>query len=173
MANVIREQRLVDSTKRALIKYVITSDGTADANTVLVDVSTLSNALNANGQLMVSNTHPLTTYRTSIKRIFGYGAGNVGGAVVLRWHANGQNTEIVSVGSGAFDYNFEAMGDGAVITNPNPDGAANTGDILYSSTLANGGVVTLFIDLKKDNKTYSAGQHVQPSDFNYGQYGIK
>ena len=172
MANIITEQRLIDSTKRALIKYVITSDGTADANTKLVDVSTLAYALNANGYIMTANADPMGCYRTSVKRVFGYGTSNVGGTIVLKWHANGQNNEIVGVGGGSFDYNFDAMGDGAVISNPNAD-AATSGDILYSSSFGAGGVLTLFIDLKKDNKHFSAGQHALPSDFNFGAYGIK
>lgn len=171
MANVIKEERLIDSTKRALIKYVITSDGTPAANNVLLDVSTLNYALNTSGHIMTSNTNPLSCYRTSIKRIFGYGTSNTGGTIMLKWHANGQNTDIVGIGAGQFDYNFDAMGDGAIIKNPHPD-ANTTGDILYSSSYGSG-VVTLFVDIKKDNKYYSAGQHALPSDFNYGEYGIK
>ena len=173
MANVIKEQRLIDSTKRALIKYVITSDGTADANTVLVDVSTLSGALNTAGYIMSANTDPRPHYRTAIKRVFGYGAANVGGTILLKWHRNGANDEIVGVGGGSFDYNFDAHGESALITNPNPGGTGtgNTGDILYSSTLGPG-IVTLFVDIKKDNRDYTAGQHVRPSDFNFGDYDI-
>jgi hypothetical protein len=171
MANIVKEQRIIDSTKRALIKYVITTDGTTAANAALLDVSTLSGALNANGYIMSSNVDPMPCYRTTIKRIWGYGTGNVGGTIVLKWHANGMNTEIVGVGGGQFDYNFEAMGEGATIPNPAPD-ANTTGDIIYSSTTG-AGVVTLLIDLKKDNRYYTAGQHALPSDFNYPPYGIK
>ena len=71
MANLLREHRLVDTNRRALIKYVCVSDGTQYSNNTLVDVSTLALALNANGYIMSSNTHPKDTYRTAISRIKG------------------------------------------------------------------------------------------------------
>ena len=39
MANLIREQRIVDNNKRALIKYVFVSDGTAASNVILLNAS--------------------------------------------------------------------------------------------------------------------------------------
>ena len=61
MANTITEHRLVDTNKRTLAKYILVSDGTQYANSVLLDVSTLKFALNANGYIMASNTHPKST----------------------------------------------------------------------------------------------------------------
>ena len=83
MANVIKEQKIIDTNKRALIKYVATLD-TAAANTILMNPSTLRFSLNANGYIMQSGTHPKTTYRTTIKRIFGNARAN--GYIKLTWH---------------------------------------------------------------------------------------
>ena len=163
MANLIREQRLVDNNKRALLKYVYISDSSAQANATLVDVSTLSKALNANGYIMSSNTDPKGLYRTKIKRIFGQA--KLSGYIKLQWQSP-TNTEIVTISTGSFDYDFESMGDGAVIANPD---ASSNGDILFSNaSAASGDVVTLFIDLRKDNGDYDAGQTADPAAFNRG-----
>ena len=163
MANLIREQRLIDSSKRALLKYVYISDSSAQANATLVDVSTLANALNANGYIMSSNTHPKNLYRTTIKRIFG--TAKLSGYIKLQWQSP-QNTEIVTITTGSFDYDFQSMGDGAVILNPD---ASSNGDILFSNaSAASGDVLTLFIDLRKDARDYDAGQTADPAAFNRG-----
>lgn len=171
MANTIREQKIVDNTKRALLKYVFLGDGTAETNTLLIDVSNLSNALNANGLLMVSNTHQKAAYKTKIKRIFGQA--KVNSYITLAWsglNATPGNVEIVSFGSGSFDYDFESMGDGATIANPNVNDTANcNGDIVFT---INGSrpndVFTLFVDLRKDASDYNAGQINDPTAFNQG-----
>lgn len=159
MANVIREQRLIDSNKRALIKYVILSDGTAEANTRLVDASTLALALNANGYIMTSNTHPKSNYKTTVRKIKAYS--RTSGSFRLKWEGDA-NSEIITFGSGSVDFTFE--NDGAVI--PNPEANA-TGDILISTAnIAFGDAVTLFIDLRKDSEDYDAGQTADPYAFN-------
>lgn len=167
MANKIIEQKLVDSTSRALIKYVYISDGSAAANLTLVDASSLANAMNANSQLMVANTHPRTIYRTSIKRI--YGTAKANGYYALQW-GGASNTEIITITSGIFDFNFDALGLSASISNPD---SSPTGDILITSSgAASGDAITLFIDLKKDARDFSAGQHADPAAFNKGNFGI-
>jgi hypothetical protein len=160
MANVIKEQKIVDTNKRALIKYVATLD-TAVANTVLVDVSQLKYALNANSFIMQSNTHPKSVYRTTVKRIFGNAKAN--GYIKLTW--DGANTEdIIAITDGNFDYFFDSMGDATVI--PNPD-ANTTGDILISVVSPSAtDAITLFIDLRKDSRDYDAGQTADPVAFN-------
>lgn len=161
MANVLREQKIVDSTKRALLKYVFVGDGTAAANATLVDVSALAFSLNANSQILGAGTDEKSTYRTTVKRIFGNA--KVGGFVKLQWKGD-SNGEIVTINSGDFDYNFEAMGDGAVI--PNPEANTN-GDILYTiETQGSNCNFTLFIDLRKDNRDYEAGQISDRGAFN-------
>lgn len=172
MAVSVKEQRIIDSNKRALIKYTIFSDdGTPSGNTGLVDVSTLAFALNTSGQIMTGNTNPRSSYRVGIKRVFGYGANVNSGIVTLRWN-DAANTEILSVGSGNFDINFDPSGDGAVIPNPFPRANAD-GDIIYSTNINAGAFVTLFLELKKDPSDYDQGQSARPSDFNFGQFGIK
>jgi hypothetical protein len=163
MANIIREHRIVDNNKRALIKYVLISDGTAESNSRLVDASTLSGALNVNNQIMVSNTHPRTNYRTTIKRIFGQSKAN--GYFTLNWQGD-SNSAIVIIPDGGFDYNFESLGDIAVI--PNPEANA-TGDILLTSyNNKSGDAFTLFIDIRKNSEDYHAGQFSDPVAFNRG-----
>jgi len=160
MTNVIKEQKITDNNKRSLIKYVATLD-TAVANTTLIDVSQLKFALNANGYIMQSNTHPKPVYRTTIKRIFGNAKAN--GYIKLTW--DGANTEdIVVITDGNFDYFFDSMGDGAVISNPD---ANTTGDILISVVSPSAtDAITLFIDLRKDSRDYDAGQTADPVAFN-------
>lgn len=164
MANTIRNQKLIDTTKRALSKVIILSDGTNEANTVLIDVSALQFSLNANSIIMVGGADPKPTYRTTIKRVFGNMKSNNAG-LKLQWHGD-SNSEIITVGSGNFDFSFEHMGDSAVITNPE---ANSSGDILISTAgLVAGDMVTLFVDLKKDNRDYDAGQTADPYAFNRG-----
>lgn len=160
MANVIREQRLVDSQKRTLVKYVILSDGTNEANTRLLDASSLQFALNANGYIMSSNTHIKSNYRTTVKKIKAFGRTN--GSLRLKWEGDA-NSEIITFGSSV---DFGAESDAAIISNPE---ANATGDILLSTAnLAFGDTVTIFIDLHKDNNDYDAGQSARPYDFNRG-----
>lgn len=157
MANVIREQKLIDSNKRALVKYVILSDGTQESNTRLLDASSLAFALNATG--VISQTNPKSNYRTSIKKIKAYS--KITGSVRLKWEGDA-NSEIITFGSATVDFNFE--NDGAVISNPE---ANATGDILISTLgLAAGDTLTLFLDLRKDSLDYDAGQTADPYAFN-------
>jgi hypothetical protein len=173
MANTIKEQKVIDTNKRALLKYVFLSDGTSEANTLLVDVSSLSGALNANGQIMSSNVHPKRIYKTRVKRIFGQG--KVNSYVTLAWSGLGAtgNIEIVTFADGGFDYNFENLGDGAVIGNPGVADANCNGDIVFS---INGNrpndAFTLFIDLRKESDDYSAGQFADPVAFNQGPAAV-
>lgn len=162
MANIIKEQKLIDNNKRALIKYVATLD-TAASNTILVNPSTLRFALNANGYIMQSGVHPKSTYRTTIKRIFGNARAN--GYIKLTWH--GANTEdIVAITNGGFDYSFDPYGDGAVI--PNPDTSTNGHILISVVTPSSADALTLFIDLRKDSRDYDAGQTADPVAFNRG-----
>lgn len=157
MANVIRQQKLIDSNKRALVKYVILSDGTQEANTRLLDASSLEFALNATG--VISQTNPKSNYRTAIKKIKAYS--KTAGSVRLQWEG-AANSEIIAFGSATVDFNFE--NDGAVITNPE---TSPTGDILISTVgLTSGDVVTIFLDLRKDSLDYDAGQTADPYAFN-------
>ena len=161
MANVLKGQRIIDGNKRSLIKYVFLSDGTAVANSTLVDASSLQFALNTNGYIMSSNVDPKSSYRTTIKRIFGNA--KVNSYITLQW-AGTSNAEIVTIGSGAFDYDFQSMGDGATIP---MESDATTGDILFTiNNNKNNDAFTLFIDLRKNNSDFDAGQTADPYAFN-------
>jgi hypothetical protein len=157
MANVIREQKLIDSNKRALIKYVILSDGTNEANTRLLDASSLAFALNATG--VISQTNPKSNYRTTIRKVKAYS--RTGGSFRLKWEGDA-NSEIITFGSGSVDFTFE--NDGAIIQNPE---ANATGDILLSTAnLVAGDTTTIFLDIRKDSLDYDAGQTADPYAFN-------
>lgn len=162
MANVIREQRIIDSNKRALIKYTGIID-TAAANLTLVDASSLAYALNTNGYIMSSNTDQKSLYRTTIKRIFGNAKS--GGYIKLQWQG-ASNSEIITTGTGSFDFDFQSMGDGATIGNPE---ASSNGDILISIVSpGTTDALTLFVDIRKDGRDYDSGQTADPTAFNRG-----
>jgi hypothetical protein len=164
MANMIREQRVVDNNKRCLDKIVLVSDGTNESNTVLVNPATMRFALDANGVVMVDYTDPKPIYRTTIKRIMGVNSGT-DTHVRLQWQGD-SNSEIVTFGQGNFDYDFQSMGDGAVISNPE---ANATGNILISTAgFSANDTVTIFFDLRKDSRDYDAGQTADPVAFNRG-----
>jgi hypothetical protein len=162
MANVIKEQKIIDNNKRALIKYVATLD-TATANTMLVDASQLRFALNTNGQIMTANADIKSLYRTTVKRIFGTTKAN--GHIKLLW--NGSNTaDIVVITDGSFDYSFDPSGDGAVIANTDVESNGNILITVVSPSETD--AMTLFIELRKDSRDYDAGQTADPVAFNRG-----
>ena len=166
MATVFTTQTLVDTTSRTLIKVV--GVGGTDANVALVAAANLAYALTSNGRAVLTpgdTGNAKTQYRTTIRRVFGQGQLTAGKYVMLQWK-NDSNTNIVSFGSGSFDYNFST--DGTVGSIAQPTGANTTGDIVFSSTAAATDAWTLFIDLKKDNRDYSAGQIADPMAFNKG-----
>ena len=159
MANLIREQKLIDSNKRTLVKYVIISDGTQESNTKLLDASSLAFALNTSGVISQTRTNLKSNYRTTIKKIKAYGKNT--GSIRLKWEGD-NNSEIIVFGSGSVDFGDE--GDSVVITNPE---ANATGNILISTVgLASGDAITIFLDIKKDARDYDAGQTADPYAFN-------
>lgn len=170
MATVLSTQKLIDSTKRALIKVVGTGGG--DANVSLIVAANLAYALTTNGAALLSPGNTLykkALYKTSIKRIWGQGQMGSSNNVTLKWGGN-TNTSIVTFGAGQFDYNFDAEGLTGTISIP--DAANCTGDILFTSTAGATDSWTLFIDLKKDASSYSQGQLSSPQDFNYNSFGV-
>lgn len=165
MANKITEHRIIDTTKRSFIKYTGILD-TDMANTVLVDVSSLAFSLNANGYIMQSNTHPKSSYSVTVKRVFG--DVNVDGLLLLKWHGD-SNTEFIVVGPGTMDIDLDKDGINAMI----PNNEANTnGDILISTVGVTGSSsnnsFTIFLDIRKNNIDYDAGQTADPAAFNRG-----
>lgn len=164
MANIIKQEKIIDTQKRALLKYVIITDGTTnEANTILLNAASLNYALNVNNQLLGAGTDKKSVYRTAIKRIFGNL--KIGGNIRLQWQNDG-NSEIVVLTSGRVDLQFEPMGDGATIatTGTNP-----TGNVLITTAgVTTNDAGTLFIDIRKDNRDYDAGQSADPVAFNKG-----
>lgn len=164
MANRLVEQRIVDSNKRLLVKYVFISDGTAAANATLFRANTLAFAINATGQ--VANTNPKANYGMTIKRVFGSCHSN--GSVILKWWS-AANTEILTFSDGRFDYSFD--GDSGLGAIPSPD--ANTVGVCFTASgVASGENFTLILDMKKDNNDFDAGQSADPAAFNKGKWSI-
>lgn len=161
MATTLYTTKLVDTTHRTLVKIVGTGGG--DANTLMIDVGALSNSLNANGKILGAGTDRKSAYRTTIKRIWGQAQIASNKLVTLQW-ADDTNSPLVTFGTGHFDYNFDREGmTGAIGT---PVGANATGNIIFTSTATTSDAFTLFIDLKKDNRDYDAGQTRDPAAFN-------
>lgn len=171
MANIIKEHKLVDTNRVAVVKYVGILDNTAMANTLLLDASQLRFALNANGSIMTGNTDYKGTYRTTIKRIWGQG-GLKDGRAILKWGGKngGANTEICTFHDSSFDYNFASMGTQGSI--PIQDVANSSGDIVMSIDGNNlNDSFTLFIELHKDGRDYDQGQTADPTAFNPQRIG--
>lgn len=166
MANEITQTKIIDSTKRALIRYVIHSDGTDEANTKILDVSGLAYALNTSNKIMTGNTNAKGVYRTSIVRIFGSYAAKNKGYIEFIWETtNGSNgiSTFATAGEGFFDYNFTGMGHGDAISTP----LANVnGDIIVNTDFANLDHATFYIDIKKDGRDFDQGQTADPTAFN-------
>lgn len=164
MANKIIEERLVDSNKRALLKYVYISDGTAEANTLLIDTSSLAFALNANtpNTIMTGNVNAKSAYRVGVKRL--YGSARVANTVSLAWKS-GSNTEFITIQSGTFDYSFAGAGTGGGIIN-NPMAASANGDVLLNvRSPVVGDSFTVFLELVKNPADYDQGQTASPLTF--------
>ena len=157
MATVITTQKLVDSNRRAVVKFV--GSGGGDSNTLLI-VSDLAYALNTSGKIVTGGVDKKSVYRHQIKRIWGQGQMAEGKSVTLKW--GGNNDAIVTFGDGQFDYNFDAEGLSAAI----PLSGNTSGDIVYTSTAGATDTWTLFVDLKKDNRDFDAGQTADPTAFN-------
>lgn len=170
MANKITEHRLIDSNKRALIKITGVLD-TNLANNVLIDVSTLAQALNATGQIMTANTNPRSRYDVTVKRVVGNV--NLNGYVKLQWQG-AANTEFLVLGPNYTDFDLDKDGINAVI--PNNETSSN-GDILISTqgvvgVGAGNNSFSLLLDLRKSADSYDSGQTADPAAFNRGSFGI-
>ena len=167
MASTITTQTLVDSTSRTVIK--VTGTGSGDANVKIIAAANLSGALTSNGNNLLTlgdTTNKKSVYRTSVRRIWGQGQMAQGNNYVsLNWYGN-SNTRIVTFGAGQFDYNFGT--DGSLGSISIPDSANCTGDICFTTSTGASDAWTVFIDLKKDGRDYSQGQHRDPRAFNYG-----
>jgi hypothetical protein len=161
MPTTIYRTTLVDNNRRSLIKIVGTDGG--DANTALIDVAKLAFSLNANSKILGTGTDRKSSYKTSIKRIWGQGQFGSNKLVTLKW-ADDTNSPIVTFGAGQFDYNFDSEGLTAAISTP--VNANATGNIIFTSTATTGDAFTLFIDLKKDGGDYDQGQTRDPAAFN-------
>lgn len=156
MANVTTEQRLIDMQTRTIIKLTGTIDGASGQITpnVAVDVSTLAYASNANGMVMVSNTHPKQSYRTTIKKII---ADVTGGYVILAYQQNSANNTIWTLGPGFREIDLDRISIGP-LTNPESNTQLTSGDIVLSTQgFGANGAYTILMEIKKDARDYISG----------------
>jgi hypothetical protein len=154
MAGSVDIQKLADGPKGTIIKVVYESDGSTDSGVVLVDTANLSGALNTAGNIKVgvSNTKPY--YRTTVHKMFGHGQFKSGGHANVRDNAN----VVTTIGAGPIDLDFDIHGLGNIAAN---------GDLkLYTTSMNAGDAFTLIIQLKKDPRDYTVGQHADPVAFN-------
>lgn len=166
MANTLKEQKLIDSNKRSLLKYVFISDGTQESGSKIVDAANLAFALDTTGKIKVGTTNTKSKYTTTVKRIFGNYSG--AGYMKLDWDGTG-NTEIAAFGPGTIDIDFENRSEPSVISNL---ATGSNGNILLTTVGASSATVaTLVIELRKDSADYDAGQTADPAAFNKGSYG--
>jgi len=164
MANVYTEDRLIDTNRRALLKITGTLDSDM-SDLVVVDASTLGQAMNANNLLMVSNTHPKSLYRVSVSRI--WGDTTIDGYLTLQF--DGDDNLIQTISTGAFNMDL----DGVLAGDIDNDVANTTGDITLSGVgIGANDSYTIYIDMRKDPRDFNYGQLNDPAAFNYGDYGI-
>lgn len=151
MANATTEQRIIDGTHKAVVKLTGTTDGASgQIGGVVIDVSTLAYAKNANSALMTSNTDPKSLYRVYVKKIL---ADVVGGMVTLSWQGNAANNTMVTLGPGYREFDFEFIG--GLMSNPSSN---STGDIiLNTSAFGANNAYTIVLELKKDGNDYVTG----------------
>jgi exoribonuclease R len=143
--------------------FVIPDDGKLD---IFLSEREMARVMHGDRVIVrITGTDRKGNYRTTIKRISGQAKSNAA-FIKIQWRGD-TNSEIVTVGSGRFDYDFMSMGDGATISNPE---ANPTGNLLISTTgLAANEGFTLFIDLRKDGRDYDSGQTADPTAFNRGR----
>ena len=164
MATTVSKQILVDTNRRTLVKFV--GYGGTDANTVLLDASTLNYSLNVNNLLLGAGVDRKKTYYNTIRRIYGQAQMGASTNVTLQWKSD-TNNSIVTFGTGFFDYNFDPQGLSASIP---LSGANATGDIVFSSTAGSSDSWTLFVEIHKDGGGYDQGQREDPAAFNWYDY---
>ena len=165
MANIITTEKIIDDNKRALVKVVVIGDGTNEANTVIVPAASLRFSMNVNNQVMSGLTDRKATYNVAISRIFGH-CRTANGYTKLQWRDT-QNTAIVTIGNGNFDYSFGDAGSGRNAVLKANNLLASNGDILLTSVSQQiNDCLTVFLDLRKDGRDYDQGQTADPVAFN-------
>lgn len=164
MAFLTNTQTIKDSNDVAVIKISNVFDGSGQETGVTkIDVSALSGALNVNNKIMVANTHPKSSYRTTIRKIT-YSVTD--GQVRLEWQNQTANNRLIwpfSAGQGTLD--FATLGGAATI--PQEDAANTNGDILVTTKgMVANSAYAILIELKKDARDFHAGQFSDPAAFN-------
>lgn len=154
MANTV--QKLIDTNKRIVVKIVGSVDnvvaGGQETNVIKIDVSSLSQALNANNLVMSANTHPKSIYRVNVKKIV-FSVGSAAGYVKVFYdNSAGLDGTIAYLrGTGSVDQ------EGILFSNPNAAPNSN-GDICVSTIgFTSNDVYTLIIEGRKEDADYYQG----------------
>ena len=165
MANIVTQNTLLDTNNRALIEFIISTDGTAMANTTILDVGALKFALNANSQILGSGTDRLSQYKITIRQLMGQGSFPSGGYSQLLWGGNNANVSIVTLGMGAFDYNYKTgITAGTIPFTSNANATGNLAMTLVRT--ANGDALSFIIEIEKHSSGFDRGKFSDPDAFN-------
>lgn len=114
MADTVSSQTIFDGTRKAIMKFVNSSDGTGESAVTKVDVSAL-------------NTHPRTGESCTEVRIDKIWASIKGMSLQLLWDATA-NVVAVELAPDGEKYDYTCVG-GLV----NNAGAGKTGDVLFTT----------------------------------------
>jgi hypothetical protein len=158
-------------------------DGTSqEANNTRIQANTLSNALDANNNLLVSGNTAKPVYTlqlTGLKYYVNMPTSNTGtglGTVEIFWNGSGANATAQYANSATiFHLNMQGeFGLGEQLPAIYNNSVNGNGDIgVYTSGAAANCSYTLIISLRKGNDTYQRGQITEPSSFNYGNWGLR
>lgn len=175
MANLFESQVILDTNKRAVLKFTGVFDGSGQetANTKIIG-KTLFGALaaDANNRVLVSNGGTArANYNYAINRVVAIVAG---GSVQIKWDGGTPATALILT-NGYCDIN--SQDDLGTI----PNNAINpNGNVTFTSIGAVAqSAYSIQIDIRKGPNQanqacdYQMGQLTKPSDFNFGTFSVK
>lgn len=146
---------IIDSTKRLVIKLT----GTTDETRVLkVDPGSLSNALNANGQI-ITGTDRKSTYRMALRRV-DYAVQS--GSVILETDGDAGNTIVTLSGSNVLDM----VGASEPYSIQTGAHANSTGNVYLTTVGFANTAYTVIADFRKHPEDFDQGQTADPTAFN-------
>ena len=171
MANAFTTQILKDTTEHVIVKLTGKFDGnTQEDNPNRIDVSTLSNALNANATpgLLSDGGSELPYYGINLHRIWYDTTNGTTGDVELYWNANPVVTMLMLSGNSEYD----GAGNWVTISNAAKGTTDCNGDVgIRTRGMVANTSYTIVMEFRKENEYYQRGQLTEPGAFNYN--GVK
>ena len=182
MANKYTYQVLRDTTTDAVIKLTGTFDGSGqEANNQRIQANTLTNALDANNNLLVTGNTAKSYYDlqlTGLKYYVNMPVSSPQGSVEIFWNGSGA-TAAAQYANSSTIFHLNSQGEfglgeqlPSILNNSGNTAIANSsgnGDLgVYSYGAAANCSYTLIVSLRKNNAMYQRGQFNDPAAFNYG-----